>query len=279
MAKQEIDIEKLLRWAYRDELPKGYRDGRSGVIAAISPMFRFANLGGPVDNWSREPGFPVAMGVEPHEDAKEVHAAAISLDDATIRWPGAAVLLGDLAQFVTDEELSIVRSMRAHAAGLVTLHARMGNRPIWQVDYTIARVVGRDRKSPLRKGRGRRHAKNTQGVLRIDPMASEILSARFDYFVWHSALCELARDLDLKDHAPVPPAAPQAPWFNDTEPRVFSDVTDMDARALASGRVYAVPKLPLKPARPLTLQPLTSEIERERKRRRKKRLTNPEGVA
>jgi hypothetical protein len=248
--QQKIDIEKLLHWAYRDQLPKGYRDGKGGASPEISPMFRYANLGGPVDNWSKEPGFPIAMGTEPHPDALRVHFAAMMLDDVVIQWPSAAeALLGDLFQYMTDEEKFSVCKLHVQVAGLVTLHSRMGNRPIWHLDYNIRRVIGRDRKALIRKARGRR-SRNLQGEVRLDVPASEILTARFEYFAWHSGLCELAAKLgDLQEHQPLKPSAPQQPWFHPDQARVLSDRGGMDARALATKRLSAGEILPLKPRR------------------------------
>ena len=271
--KKPVPIDRLLQWAYRDELPKGYRpDDRYGVTPAISPMFRFANLGGPVDNWSREPGFPLAMGTEPHPDALSLHNAVMGVDDTAIAFPDQAhSLLGELAAFLTPEETPAVAAMRAHTAGLVTLHARMGNRPIWQVDYSFTREVGRDRNAPIRKGKARKHLKATQGELRILPRACEILCARFEYCAWHAALSEIAAALSgsLRDHVPLPPECPPTPWIDgEPEPaRILNEAAaTMNARELATGRLSVLPKLPLKPARPMAGPPLLSDIEESSRR-------------
>lgn len=218
-------------------------------------MFRYANLGGRVENFSKEPGFPIAMGTEPHPDALAVHRAVMALQDKALVMPdGAPALLGDLAQYLTDGERFALASLNVQVPGLVTLHARMGNRPIWQVDYKVVRMIGRNRRSVLRKGRG---SVKLQGDVRLNVPASEILTARFEYTAWHNALCDLAAGLGyLRDHAPTPPMAPAEPWFQPDTARIFSDATEMDARELASGRAEKLPRLPLVPRRPRILPQL-----------------------
>ncbi|MDB5579799.1 MAG: hypothetical protein JWR80_4975, partial [Bradyrhizobium sp.] len=49
-AKRQVDIEKLLHWAFRDELPKKEMSWSSA--SGMSPMFRLADLGTRVDDWS-----------------------------------------------------------------------------------------------------------------------------------------------------------------------------------------------------------------------------------
>lgn len=247
--KAPKDAELLLRWAYRDELPKGYREGTGGVVPQVSPMFRYANLGGPVDNWTREPGFPVAMGTVPHPDALTIHEAVMALEPVEIAWPsGATELLGDLFQYLTDTEQFAMQRLSTSPAALITMHARLGNRPIWEIDYNIVRVIGRSRKSLLRKGRGRNHLK-MQGELTTDVPASEILTARFEYLAWHVSLNNLAHTLRLRDHVALPPAAPLAPWIEPDRARTLTDAVWMDAKALANKRLTASAALPLQPPR------------------------------
>jgi hypothetical protein len=96
-AKRFVDIEMVLRWAYRDELPKRERRATLPNIGGervwspylfpasygeTSPMFREGVGSGPsggfVDGRSRDPGFPRALG-RPHADALLVEAAVKDL--------------------------------------------------------------------------------------------------------------------------------------------------------------------------------------------------------
>lgn len=252
-------IERVLEWAYRHELPKGYHSDRERFVRSpsISPMFKYAALGGPVDNWSREPGFPIAMGTEPHPDALAVHNAVMGIEEeVSIVWKDAAdVLLGDeLARHVSADDLPAIRRIRAQPRGLVSLHARMGNRPIWNVEFERVRVVGKDRRSPIRKGKVRR-SKNLQGEWRLSVEPVLIVEARFEYLCWIWALGLLAHELrGLSRLTPTQPEAPQAPWFTgEQQPVILSDAVAMDAKALATGRTSMLARLPLKPSRPRTL--------------------------
>jgi hypothetical protein len=80
--KRPLDVEDVVIWAVRDELPK-HRHGPRRYAAvgypSVGPMFRWANLGGPVDNWSHEPGYPAAAG-DPHPDALVVEEAIAGLE-------------------------------------------------------------------------------------------------------------------------------------------------------------------------------------------------------
>jgi hypothetical protein len=60
-ARRVLDIEDAPRWAFRDELPKRAAGGALAAGSTVSPMFRYADLGGRIDDWSREPGFPAAL--------------------------------------------------------------------------------------------------------------------------------------------------------------------------------------------------------------------------
>ena len=79
--KRVMDIEDVLRWAFVDELPKRREDDgsfRMREFPSVCPMFAMAQHGGRIENFTREPGFPAAMG-EPHPDALIVEAAVLGL--------------------------------------------------------------------------------------------------------------------------------------------------------------------------------------------------------
>src|SRR6266700_7331642 len=122
-----VDIEKLLQWAYRDELPKGTGSSGSGFFAPNG----FAQLGVMVDT-SYRGGLPAAMG-ECHPDAKRIEAAVARLPrNHAIDWSASRhALLGDWAAIAERDPLSVA-SYSARA--LVTMHAAMGTRPQWRMD-------------------------------------------------------------------------------------------------------------------------------------------------
>lgn len=150
--KRFLDIEMALRWAYRDELPKRGRTtlpplAQEGVWSPYiapggygdtSPMFRDGSGGGPsggfADGWSRDPGYPVALG-RPHDDA-------LAIEDAVWRlktWrgygfgqgpdnPDAAGLTWGFAGLECGHEQAAMEAI-ASMGGSIACHARAGSRP------------------------------------------------------------------------------------------------------------------------------------------------------
>ena len=130
--RRVMDIEDVLAWAYRDELPKGYRSARLDNVGyfSTSPMFSMVAMGGRVDNWSREPGFPAAMG-EPHPDALLIDAAVQRLKAfATQAIEDDLGLMPDLAAFGVDET-EAMRKALVKAVSIVVRVAKGGRRPFW----------------------------------------------------------------------------------------------------------------------------------------------------
>lgn len=92
--KQPVEIERLLHWAYREELPKKQLSsaGNWGRIEAIGR--------GGIDpghgSAQRYPHFGV-----PHPDAGRIEGAVASLEDAVIDWEqDADLILGELVALV-----------------------------------------------------------------------------------------------------------------------------------------------------------------------------------
>jgi hypothetical protein len=139
------DIERALQWCFRDELPKRQVESGGG-FRAVSPMFGMVSFGAPIDNWSREPGFPVAMG-DPHPDAIAIEAELLRLEAGDIDLAGIALGLDALinpepmvhfanlerpvrhgASFYTDvAALKFAAADSAMAA--VMVRAKLGDRP------------------------------------------------------------------------------------------------------------------------------------------------------
>jgi hypothetical protein len=150
-----VDIEHALRWAYRDELPKRSTlpQGRAtrtqervwspytypAGYPEASPSFREAVGGGPsggyADGWSRDPGFPIALG-GPHVDALVIEEAVREL----AAWRGYSFGADDPAGLTHGFEGLEVDHLQAAVAaiaampGIVAVHARAGTRPTWSKD-------------------------------------------------------------------------------------------------------------------------------------------------
>src|SRR5258706_11880489 len=127
-AKRFLDIETALRWAYRDELPKRDHTAvpkhalnervwspytRPADFPEVSPSFREATGGGPsggyADGWSRDPGFPAALG-EPHPDAFAIEAAVKGL----AAWAGHGFGPADAAGLMHGMDLAAWASHLDH---------------------------------------------------------------------------------------------------------------------------------------------------------------------
>lgn len=210
--KRKLDIEKLLQWTYRDELPKKIAGGREWLGA-------FGTLGTLIDAGNGEPGFPAALG-EPHPDALVLDYKVRSLPDIKIDWRASRKrLMNGLARWTSDDD-PILASMSVSARALVECNARMGTRPIWNLGQArVVRVMGKNNK-PIVEGitPGRRYADGASCPLQLEPPAQEIACARFEYSVWHHALVRLAESCNLSDHVAVPPAAAPEPWLTGPEP-------------------------------------------------------------
>ena len=136
--RRKINVERALRWCLVDELPKRRPDERHTGLGypSVSPMFRLAALGGPVDNWNRDPGYPLAMG-NPHPDALAIEGQLLALCDALTKASlGQAPCPLDLSAYPmalelaggADLDLLVAKARHETACWLVTC-AIHGTRP------------------------------------------------------------------------------------------------------------------------------------------------------
>lgn len=251
--KLNIDVERLLSWAYREELPK-----KELAVTADSTSWdsvdRYLGRGGVEidrDPWETHLQSQRYAGIgKPHEDARDLACLVDGLDDVTIQWPAAKpILLPDLAPFLSSRDEFLARKLRENSGSLVRAHARMGTRPMWDVfwqfgpvmlknNHALVQYVNRHGKlvdctsgqrdylrggrCPLTVSTGSRPGEyQRRGIEHVMPPLIEIISARFSYFVWHAALGEIVRQTNgswkLTDHTPTGPSAAQAPWLTGAE--------------------------------------------------------------
>lgn len=230
MAKERIDIEQLLEWAYRAQCvdrsvasftPRGPA-GSSGNLGQV------VALGTRVDN----SGFAArALGFRMAGDAMVVHDAVLALGDMWIEWrDGDAVEIWDRDRAEREGRLIEHRRGRwelwhmhwhAEATGrpvlleqacttaLLIVNAKAGSRPDWHEGWSRpAGAPARDAGPVDRWGRRR---KRVEGV-----SVEDVMHARALYLVWRAALDCLAATLDgaLERFDVTGPAAPAAPWEN-----------------------------------------------------------------
>ena len=228
--KRVMDIEDALAWAYREELPKRRdRDDAGGPqeYSSISPMFRICALGGRVENFSREPGFPAAMG-EAHPDALIIEAAVGELRSFQgHRFDGELGLMTHLPAGL-DEHAAMAQSM-GQLFDLVRIKARLGSRPTFARSPEPAAVVGNTGKPLIYVVRnGVEQISGAEGKDRYPSgaycaieweSATAILTERADYAAWWAAVDLLAHRLSgkLASISVLPPTAAQRPWAGEVD--------------------------------------------------------------
>ena len=159
------DIEWLLQWTYREELPKRQTSSAEGIWDRIGEVGKFGQIDHAHGAAQRYPHFGL-----PHPDAIRIEAAVGALPDADIDWTADAWnILGELvaltnvndptpqhrrrisratwvwprstregqrdrsrqeATLEPPRDVLLVRSL--HTSALVTMHAKMGTRPKWR---------------------------------------------------------------------------------------------------------------------------------------------------
>lgn len=160
--RKRIGIEALLRWAYRDELPKaqaetgGERYPGPGMASAHGSVRGLSELGVVVDETRNRWGLVVDRTAqsEPHPDAVAVGRAVMALDTFQLGIPDDWHPLGDMAA-VEGAEILIARTialavsavtkvdeagerrLRRTAGFLVMRHALLGGTPDWEADLPV----------------------------------------------------------------------------------------------------------------------------------------------
>lgn len=249
--KKKIDIEKLVQWAMREELPKG-----SPVAASSWELIsRFGTLGTRVDESHGSPdGLGFVPGA-PHADALIVADAIKGLGRARFgERVEVLMLFGDLAAIAGDA-VEAIMAASFDQQSLVLSKAVQSTRPPWDFPHPTPRQIWtpyRDKCGSLRE-RQLVHGIDADGVpiailpkrtarergvydLNVspqspinwcDPSLISIGHARAEYVAWFRALTSLALDLAdrLGEYAPTLPAIKPAPWITGQTPasRVLSD--------------------------------------------------------
>ncbi|WP_022722961.1 hypothetical protein [Rhodopseudomonas sp. B29] len=282
--KKSIDIEKLVQWAMREELPKG----RAVSASPWDLLMQHCALGVRVDT-SFQPGEGLGfVGGDPHPDALIVAAAVRALDTEArfASYADAEVLFGEFLPIAGDAVAAITVAT-FDPRGVVISSAVMGSRPKWKFElpaprqrfYEMPNARGEVRRHPivlgtdaagdvvmLKKNRGRAWQREGDYSLAMsprspiewhDPVPLKVADARAEYVAWHRAMITLAHNLHgaLADYQPTPPAAPALPWLTG-EPASRVICGAALARFASEGR-------PLAPKRPAGERPTESPIKAE----------------
>jgi hypothetical protein len=222
---REIDIERLVQWAYRDELPKR---GIGDVANSWDPVRGYGELLTLVDD---EPGFPVIMG-PPHPDALTIERAVQGLHaEVVLDWRTMReTLMGDLHLLAPRGNPMLLA--RAERAGVMTERvfseialvescARLGRRPQWEVGTpSPQRMIGKNNR-PVLVGESKGEGRYTHGsycpLQYTGPSIEQLIVRRFEWIVWHDGLVRLAGTLRgwlLREHVAGKPDAPATPWLD-----------------------------------------------------------------
>lgn len=275
--KKQVECEGLLRWAYRDELPKKMTSSAEGIWDRIKDQ-----------RPGQDPGHGAAQRYPhfglPHPDAERVEMAVGRLQDLCIDWDMEGwAILGDLlaladprspalcggayrppskagwpvirpggrtgrqsAKVDPPRDVILVRTLRT--AALVTMHAGMGTRPGWQEEPPRPTPIYRGSK-PTIVGECRGKNLYTAGSycpMEWTPSPITIAETRADYLAWWRGLMYLAETLVLEDYNVLPPLAPEMPWRDGVEYRPPVRATLWPPK---------LDKLPLNPERKITGPP------------------------
>lgn len=256
--KKSLDIEKLLQWAYCDELIKRASSSAEGIWDHM-------------EEWAQRGGIDVGHGAAqryphfglPHPDAEKIEIAVGKLQPMIIDWQAsAAAVMGDLLALFKARDILLVRPL--HTAALVTSNAVQKRRPDWQEERPRPHRVPAERGKPMPKLVGEckgkdRYTTGSYCPLQWDPTAMDVAAVRAAYVCWHHGLTLLAETLELVDYVALPPAAPALPWLDQSEPAM---------RVWRVGeRDRSERPLPLKPERPRAgprmgrAKPIANEVD------------------
>ncbi len=240
LAKTEMEIERLLQWAYRDELSKRHTSSAEGIWDRINSD---GQRGGVDIGHGTAQRYDFGL---PHPDAEWIEKAVSALPDTTIDWKAEGrAILGHLLNIVDPtprplaphnrdataswrtkggvqrsakleppRDVILVKTLRTSA--LVIMHAKMGTRPDWRsappqplripaLKGPNAMIVGECRGKSL-------YSAGSYCPLRWTPSPIGIAEARADYLAWWRGLVQLTDSLILTKFSPLPPLAHEMPW-------------------------------------------------------------------
>lgn len=270
---KKMDIEKLLQWAFREELLRG----RPVSASPWDTITNFGILGTRVDvsAYGSHDGLGFVSGT-PHEDALAVLAAARDLPSATRLSEGECCAL--LGSYAACDPLA-VKTMSAVSFNMQALMNRCAIlcvRMEWDVGTPqLGKVTRSANGKPMIFGIGDdgQLAEITDGCSTdraarshlqwSEPSIGEMLEARAEYAVWHRALMQLFGALagNLSEHEATAPQAVPEPWRTG----------QVAAAVILKSPAGKMAKLPLAPSRSAVLPPLESEIKRRARKARGRR--------
>jgi hypothetical protein len=283
LPKIEMDVERLISWAYQDELSKRQTSSAEGIWDRILEDGQRGGI---------DPGHGAAQRYShfglPDPDAELIEKAVACLEDLVIDWDqsfdaiaaelsglisvnditkrgeqrrvtkagwGVAgakavkVFFGEEPRPMHDRPRDVLMVGGLRTGALVTMHAVKGTRPDWIEDSPKPeRVPAASGPNAMMVGdcRGRNlYSIGSYCPLKWEPSPLSIVSSRAEYVAWHDGLTRIADTILLAKFTPLPPKASRTPWLDDAEPK-------MEVRPVmptATNNVSAWGTLPLVPSR------------------------------
>jgi hypothetical protein len=230
MTKQPRDMERLLVWAVRDELPKA-KPASTSAFGTIPSALSWLELGKRVQSSYRDPDF--RLGDQPHIDAVKVGDAVAALpQDQSIADVNSVRALAPEFSLLTFLGEHQVMCRQFNLSTLVILNAVRGIRPAWDLGTPQLQPVRGEQTGKVElfgKSVGRcRYAEGSHSRIEYtDPTIAEVMDARAEYTVWRMALELLVERLrgTLTEYEPTGPSAPLAPWLSsEPQPRILRAV-------------------------------------------------------
>lgn len=213
--KRAIDIEKLLVWAYREELSKRQFIETLGISNSLGDASLLGTrVGGGAPQWYAE-----IIGAGIHDDALKVEQAVTDLSGMKLVLPDPTILLADMPALMNEADAAL-SGYRLQLDGLVARMAQLASSPSWQFDPPDRKIVrdprsgaplwfirkkmrcraGDERWSEEREtdGYDRTAQRPMPGAYRkyyFDPEAGAIVDPRYDWLAWALALMSLRESL------------------------------------------------------------------------------------
>lgn len=246
---REIDVEKLLHWAFCDELPKKQISAAEGVWDSIQEYGQHGGI---------DPGHGAAQRYAhfglPDPDAEAVERAVAGLkENLFIDWPETLpIIAGEIAGLVSvndferrpegnpgkktvagwknksgkwqtaesrPRDILMLGALKPKA--LVLMYASQRRRPDWREENpTPGRIPAARSGNAKVVGECEGHNRYSLGAycpLDWSPSPMSVIMARAEYVAWWEALHEVADTVVLKKHIALPPSAPAMPWFDPQE--------------------------------------------------------------
>lgn len=268
MIKRKMDIEALLRWVYRDELPRAQSDvlsfGPRAYATANGAIRQAGEMMTVIDAPLNRYGVVADLTAmrPPHPDAIKVYEAVTTLDSLVLEFPDGWDPFADIPCMGVDgiaagtraiQHLAVtdergLMTLRGLPATLVRRYAILNGTPDWYAEAPVRKTVtvGKGRPGWFRRvlisgaemevdGFDRKRRMPYPDAYQksyLDPDPFEFALGRAEYEVWHAALGVLAADLDgqLQAFDVCESHRPSRPWEagNTAPPRILRDLRGSD---------------------------------------------------